>query len=161
MKSRMQGLTDRSVTMSTFPPGRSSRSCLAAMSHPLGVAPLRQRPWNNDPVVAGENAGDPALVPLRRQFEARSGIITDILFGSGSAGLGKLGSFSARDQEIEVPDEVMKGLNMEKPEFHGEWNYRILPRPNRPCCFRALAYGFHRTAFCSRQPQDSKSSETG
>jgi hypothetical protein len=30
---------------------------------------------------------------------------------------------------IEVPDEVMKGLNMEKSEFHGEWNYRILPRP--------------------------------
>jgi hypothetical protein len=30
---------------------------------------------------------------------------------------------------IEVPDEVMEGLNMEKSEFHGEWNYRILPRP--------------------------------
>src|ERR1019366_7300754 len=30
---------------------------------------------------------------------------------------------------IEVPDEVMGGLNMEKSEFHGEWNYRILPRP--------------------------------
>jgi hypothetical protein len=29
---------------------------------------------------------------------------------------------------IEVPDEVMKGLNMES-EFHGEWSYRILPRP--------------------------------
>jgi hypothetical protein len=23
----------------------------------------------------------------------------------------------------------MEGLNMEKSEFHGEWNYRILPRP--------------------------------
>ena len=30
---------------------------------------------------------------------------------------------------IEVPDEVMEGLNMERSEFHGEWNYRILPRP--------------------------------
>ena len=30
---------------------------------------------------------------------------------------------------IEVPDQVMEGLNMEKPEFHGEWNYGILPRP--------------------------------
>ena len=31
---------------------------------------------------------------------------------------------------IEVPDEVMKGLNLEKSEFHGDWNYRILPRAN-------------------------------
>ena len=31
---------------------------------------------------------------------------------------------------IEVPDEKMAGLNMEKSEFHGEWNYRIIPRPN-------------------------------
>ena len=30
---------------------------------------------------------------------------------------------------IEVPDHIMEGLNMEKSEFHGEWNYRILPRP--------------------------------
>ena len=30
---------------------------------------------------------------------------------------------------INVSDEVMKGLNLEKPEFHGEWNCRILPRP--------------------------------
>jgi hypothetical protein len=29
---------------------------------------------------------------------------------------------------IEVPDEVMKGLNLEKSEFHGEWNYRVLPK---------------------------------
>jgi hypothetical protein len=30
---------------------------------------------------------------------------------------------------IEVPDEVMRGLNMKKPEFHGEWNHRIPARP--------------------------------
>jgi hypothetical protein len=24
----------------------------------------------------------------------------------------------------------MAALNLEKSEFHGEWNYRILPRPN-------------------------------
>ena len=29
---------------------------------------------------------------------------------------------------IEVPDEVMEELNIQKAEFHGEWNYRILPR---------------------------------
>jgi hypothetical protein len=29
---------------------------------------------------------------------------------------------------IDVPDEVMEGLSLEKSEFHGEWNYRILPR---------------------------------
>src|SRR5207253_1756326 len=38
--------------------------------------------------VAGENASDLALVPLGQKFNAHSGIITDILFGSGYAGLG-------------------------------------------------------------------------
>ena len=28
---------------------------------------------------------------------------------------------------IAVPDEEMAGLNMEKSEFHGEWNYSIQP----------------------------------
>jgi hypothetical protein len=31
---------------------------------------------------------------------------------------------------IAVPDQEMAALNLEKSEFHGEWNYRILPRPN-------------------------------
>jgi hypothetical protein len=43
---------------------------------------------NDDPVVAGQNAGDPALVAFRQEFDAHSGIIIDILFGSGYAGLG-------------------------------------------------------------------------
>jgi hypothetical protein len=43
---------------------------------------------NDDPVVAGENTGNPALVSIRQKFNAHSGIITDILFGSGCAGLG-------------------------------------------------------------------------
>ena len=30
---------------------------------------------------------------------------------------------------IEVPEQVMEVLNMEKPEFHGECIYRKLPRP--------------------------------
>ena len=43
---------------------------------------------DDDPVVAGENASDLALVPLCKKFDAHSGIIADILFGSGYAGLG-------------------------------------------------------------------------
>ena len=31
---------------------------------------------------------------------------------------------------IKVTDEDLAELNLEKSEFHGEWNYRILPRPN-------------------------------
>jgi hypothetical protein len=31
---------------------------------------------------------------------------------------------------VEVPDEVMDALNIEKDEFHGEWNYVIRPRSN-------------------------------
>jgi Rhodopirellula transposase DDE domain len=31
---------------------------------------------------------------------------------------------------IEVSDEVMERLNIERSEFHGEWNYRILPKLN-------------------------------
>src|SRR5215467_11765384 len=58
------------------------------LGHPLGVAPLRQRPLNDDPVIAGQSDGDPALVPFRQEFDAHSGIIIDIQFGSGYAGLG-------------------------------------------------------------------------
>jgi len=54
----------------------------------LGVAPLRQCPLDDDPVVARQSAGDPALVPFRQEFEAHLSIIIDILFGSGYAGLG-------------------------------------------------------------------------
>src|SRR5205823_2943753 len=45
-------------------------------------------PLDDDPVVAGENASDLALVPFCKEFDAHSGIIADILFGSGYAGLG-------------------------------------------------------------------------
>jgi hypothetical protein len=43
---------------------------------------------HNDPVVARENASDLILVPLCQEFDAHSGIIIGILFGSGYAGLG-------------------------------------------------------------------------
>ena len=43
---------------------------------------------NDDPAVTGENTSDLALVSFRQEFNAHSGIISDILFGSGSAGLG-------------------------------------------------------------------------
>src|SRR5215470_13480482 len=56
--------------------------------HAFGVAPLRQCPLHDDPVIAAENASNLALVPLDQEFNAHSGIISDILFGSGYAGLG-------------------------------------------------------------------------
>jgi hypothetical protein len=42
----------------------------------------------DDPVIAGEHASDLALVPVRQEFNAHSGIIIVTLFGSGCAGLG-------------------------------------------------------------------------
>jgi hypothetical protein len=44
---------------------------------------------DDDPVVAGQGPGDLGRVPIRQQFDAHCGIITNILFGSGYAGLGK------------------------------------------------------------------------
>ena len=32
---------------------------------------------------------------------------------------------------IEVADEEMASLNIVRNDFHGEWNYTILPRPQR------------------------------
>ena len=29
---------------------------------------------------------------------------------------------------IKITDEALAGVNIEKEEFHGEWNYRILSR---------------------------------
>jgi hypothetical protein len=38
----------------------------------------------------------------------------------------------------ELPDEVSEGLKLEKSEFHGDGNYRILPRPNHVIFARFL-----------------------
>ena len=31
---------------------------------------------------------------------------------------------------IKISEQELEELHLEKSEFHGEWNYRILPRPN-------------------------------
>src|SRR5262245_49383158 len=89
-------------TLHVLPNGVAQRLCplrvvenadlvlVEVVRHALGVAPLWNRPLDDDPVVAGKNASDLALVPLGQEFDAHSGIITDILFGSGYAGLGVL-----------------------------------------------------------------------
>src|SRR5215469_1872769 len=64
--------------------------------HAFGVAPLRQCPLHDDPVIAAENASNLALVPLGQEFNAHSGIISDILFGSDYAGLGNGFSISSQ-----------------------------------------------------------------
>jgi len=51
---------------------------------------------DDDPVVAGKNASDLALVPFCKEFDAHSGIIADILFGSGYAGLVPIATDSDR-----------------------------------------------------------------
>jgi hypothetical protein len=38
---------------------------------------------------------------------------------------------------IQVSDEDLAQGRMEKAEFHGEWNYRISPRPKWPSYFCA------------------------
>ena len=43
---------------------------------------------------------------------------------------------AARDESIykagiELSEEELAGLAIERDQFHGEWNYRILPRPPR------------------------------
>src|SRR5712691_10756749 len=90
-----------SDALHVFPNGVSQRLCppgvvedadlvlIKIVRHALGVAPLRKRLLDDDPAVAGEHTGDLALVPFCQEFDAHSGIITDILFGSGYAGLGK------------------------------------------------------------------------
>src|SRR5262245_34670549 len=87
-------------TLHVLPNGVAQRLCplrvvenadlvlVEVVRHALGVAPLWNRPLDDDPVVARKNASDLALVPLGQKFDAHSGIITDILFGSGYAGLG-------------------------------------------------------------------------
>jgi hypothetical protein len=45
---------------------------------------------DDDPVVTGEDPSDLVPVSFRQQFDAHPGIIVNILFGSGLAGLGIL-----------------------------------------------------------------------
>ena len=32
---------------------------------------------------------------------------------------------------VKISDEAMKSINIERHEFHGEWNYTILPQGNK------------------------------
>jgi hypothetical protein len=70
---------------------------------------------DDDPVVAGENASDLALVPLCQEFDAHSGIITDILFGSGSAGLGLLSRVNCSSLSPSLAAAKSVGVSLENP----------------------------------------------
>ena len=57
--------------------------------HRFGTVPL-----HDDPVLAAENASDFAFVSFGQEFDARSDIISDHLFGSGCAGFRKVQALS-------------------------------------------------------------------
>ena len=67
---------------------------VAVVRHAFGIAPLRQRALDDDPVIAGENASDLALVPLGQQLHAHSGIIqlgAEVRSSGGFRGLAPAG----------------------------------------------------------------------
>ena len=75
-----------------------SRKCgsgaAKVVGHAFGIAPLRQRALDDDPVIAGENASDLALVPLGQQLHAHSGIIqlgAEVRSSGGFRGLAPAG----------------------------------------------------------------------
>jgi len=34
------------------------------------------------------------------------------------------------ETEVKVTDDELKSFNLQKDEFHGEWNYKISPQTN-------------------------------
>src|SRR5215813_1715002 len=130
-----------SDTLHVLPNGLAQRLCplrvvenadlvlVEVVRHALGVAPLWNRPLDDDPVVAGKNASDLALVPLGQEFDAHSGIITDILFGSGYAGLG-------------FPRHLIPGTSLISSRWRlskGHPHYVLLPRPSSQHAWRAAS----------------------
>src|ERR1700722_14850661 len=45
--------------------------------HPAGITPPWHRTLDDDPVITGKNSSDFVFAPLRQEFDAHSGIVTD------------------------------------------------------------------------------------
>src|SRR6516164_9622353 len=69
--------------------------------HAFGITPLRQRALDDDPVIAGEDASDLALVPVCQPWHAHSGILSIAGRGGGvRRGVSTLAPWGGRRERL-------------------------------------------------------------
>ena len=105
---RLADETGMAVSVCHFPPGTSKWNKIEHRMFSYITKNWRGKPLESHEVIVNLIGNTTTKTGLRIQAALDSRI-----YPTGS----------------EVPDHIMEGLNMEKSEFHGEWNYRILPRP--------------------------------
>lgn len=109
-KSELQALaneTGLSITVCHFPPGTSKWN---KIEHRLFSAITAN--WRGRPLVSYES-----IVNLIGATRTSTGLRVRAELNQGRYNTG-----------IEVPNAVMRALAIQRDEFHGEWNYRIVPQ---------------------------------
>jgi len=114
-KTELQKLADEAgleILVSHFPPGTSKWN---KIEHRL-FAFITQN-WRGKPLVSHE-----VIVNLISATTTKKGLQVECQLDRNSYPKG-----------IKIPDEMMKQINIIRSDFHGEWNYTIIPRDVSDC----------------------------
>lgn len=112
-KVALQGLADRlglPIAVCHFPPGTSQCN---KIEHRL-FSHITQN-WRGRPLVSHE-----VIVNLIAGTSTAKGLKVQAELDAGTYPTG-----------IKVTDQELANVNLQQADFHGEWNYRILPTPKR------------------------------
>ncbi len=114
-KTELQKLADENgleISVCHFPPGTSKWN---KIEHRL-FAFITQN-WRGKPLVSHE-----VIVNLISATTTRKGLQVECQLDRSSYPKG-----------IKIPDEMMEQINIIRSDFHGEWNYTIIPREVLDC----------------------------
>lgn len=114
-KTELQKLADETgleILVSHFPPGTSKWN---KIEHRL-FAFITQN-WRGKPLVSHE-----VIVNLISATTTKKGLQVECQLDRNSYPKG-----------IKIPDEMMEQINIIRSDFHGEWNYTIIPRDVSDC----------------------------
>jgi hypothetical protein len=113
-KAELQRFADEThlaISVSHFPPGTSKWN---KIEHRLFCHITEN--WRARPLVDHET-----VVQLIGNTRTQTGLRVRARLDTHSYSIG-----------IRIPDPVLSAVALEREDFHGEWNYTILPRPGRP-----------------------------
>jgi len=114
-KTELQKLADETgleISVCHFPPGTSKWN---KIEHRL-FAFITQN-WRGKPLVSHE-----VIVNLISATTTKKGLQVECQLDKNSYPKG-----------IKIPDEMMEQINIVRSDFHGEWNYTIVPRDMLSC----------------------------
>ena len=109
-KRELQNLADEiklKITVGHFPPGTSKWNKIEhRMFSFISIN------WRGKPLISRE-----VVVNLIGNTKTKKGLMINAVLDENKY-----------EKGLKIEDEVMKNLNIEKNDFHGEWNYSIAPK---------------------------------